>query len=163
LLAELESASATLAIVARQDEETRAVALRDLERYDALVAAQAEAEAARGRAREVREQAEAFAQHAFADEARAAGLRGAPLAGRSGKTTPTVLTSLASWRSSLGGSTVSRSTRPRKRSASRAASIAETRTQQSPASWISIPANSQNRSRARSSASGHAPAFASAA
>src|SRR6187402_493041 len=38
LLAELEAASATLAAVARQDAETRSLALRDLERYDALAA-----------------------------------------------------------------------------------------------------------------------------
>src|SRR5437879_4792194 len=82
LLAQLEGASATLATVARQDQETRTLARGDLKQYDALAAAQAEAETACGRAREVREQAEAFAQNAFADEARAAGIRVAHLAGQ---------------------------------------------------------------------------------
>jgi hypothetical protein len=72
LLVQLEAASATLATVARQDQETRAVALRDLERYDAAVAAQAEADDALHRARTLREQAEACAATAFAEEARAA-------------------------------------------------------------------------------------------
>jgi hypothetical protein len=72
LLVQLEAASATLATVARQDQETRAVALRDLERYDAAVAAQTEADDALERARALRQQAEAFAEAAFAEEARAA-------------------------------------------------------------------------------------------
>ena len=80
LLAQLEAASATLATVVRQDQETRALALRDLEQYDALVAAQIEAETAHARARQVREQAGAFVQSAFADEARAAATRVANLA-----------------------------------------------------------------------------------
>lgn len=82
LLAELEAASATLASVARQDEETRALALRDLERYDALVAQQREAEQARERALQVRREAEALADDAFAEEARAAARRVAELAAR---------------------------------------------------------------------------------
>src|SRR5581483_5302946 len=44
LLAELEAASATLAVVARQDEESRALAIRDLERYDAVAATLGQAE-----------------------------------------------------------------------------------------------------------------------
>ncbi len=80
LLIQVEAASATLATVARQDQETRAVALRDLERYDAAVAAQAEADDALHRARTLREQAEAFAETAFAEEARAAARRVAGLA-----------------------------------------------------------------------------------
>lgn len=80
LLTQLEAASATLATVTRQDQETRALALRDLEQYDALVAAQSEGEDAHARARQVREQAEAFTQSAFADEARAAATRVAGLA-----------------------------------------------------------------------------------
>jgi hypothetical protein len=82
LLAQLEVASATLATVARQDQETRAVALRDLERYDAAVAAQAEADDALRRATMLREQAEAFAATAFAEEARAASRNVVGLASR---------------------------------------------------------------------------------
>src|SRR4051794_933514 len=44
LLAELEAASATLAAVARQDAESRSLALRDLERHDALAAMLLQAE-----------------------------------------------------------------------------------------------------------------------
>src|SRR5579883_2576775 len=80
LLAELEAASATLATIARQDQETRALALRDLEQYDALVAQQREAEQARERALQVRREAEALADNAFAEEARAAARRVAELA-----------------------------------------------------------------------------------
>jgi tetratricopeptide (TPR) repeat protein len=75
LLAELEQASATLATVARRDQETRALALRDLEQYDAVVAEQREAEQALERARQVRREAEALAGRAFAEEARAAASR----------------------------------------------------------------------------------------
>ena len=82
LLAELERASATLATVARQDQETRALALRDLERYDAVLAEQRQAEEARARARQVREEAERLAAAAFADEARAAAGRVAAVAAR---------------------------------------------------------------------------------
>lgn len=82
LLAELEAASATLTTVARQDQETRAVALRDLERYDALVAEQREAEQARDHAQQVRREAESLAESAFADEARASALWVAELAGK---------------------------------------------------------------------------------
>src|SRR5581483_11847812 len=82
LLAQLEVASATLATVARQDQETRDVALRDLERYDAAVAAQAEADDALRRATVLREQAETFAATAFAEEARAAARNVVSLASR---------------------------------------------------------------------------------
>jgi len=58
LLAELEVASATLTTISRQDQETRAVALRDLEQYDALVAEQRQAEQALERAGQVRREAE---------------------------------------------------------------------------------------------------------
>ncbi len=82
LLAQLEVAGATLATVARQDQETRAVALRDLERYDAAVGAQAEADDALRKATVLREQAEAFAATAFAEEARAAARNVVSLASR---------------------------------------------------------------------------------
>jgi hypothetical protein len=71
LLAELETAGATLTTIARRDEEARATALRDLERYDSLVARQHEAEEARERAGQVRREAEAISEGAFAEEARA--------------------------------------------------------------------------------------------
>ncbi len=82
LLAELEAASATLATVARQDQETRTLALRDLAQYDALVAEQRQAEQAHERARQVRREADALAADAFAAEARAAAARVAELAGK---------------------------------------------------------------------------------
>jgi hypothetical protein len=72
LLAELEAAGATLAAVARRDQDARAVALRDLERYDRQLAHQQEAEAVCARARHVRGAAEALAAGAYSDEARAA-------------------------------------------------------------------------------------------
>src|SRR5579859_8029314 len=43
LLRELEAASLTLATVVRQDQESRTLALRDLDHYDALVAREHEA------------------------------------------------------------------------------------------------------------------------
>jgi hypothetical protein len=82
LLAELGRASATLATVVRQDQEARAFALRDLERYDAIVADQRQAEEALARARQVRAEAEALAGAAFAPEARAAAERVAEVAVR---------------------------------------------------------------------------------
>lgn len=75
LLADLEAASATLAAVSRRDQEAKASALRDLERYESLVAQQQEAEKAHERAILVRREAEAIAQTAFADEARATARR----------------------------------------------------------------------------------------
>ena len=82
LLAELEAASATLAAVARRDEATRALALRDLEQYDALAATLSEAEHARDGARVLRRRAEALANEAFAEEARATAAHVAALATR---------------------------------------------------------------------------------
>lgn len=70
LLEGLETATATLATIARRDEEARAVALRDLERYDSLVSRQREAEEALERASHVRREAERLSEGAFADEAR---------------------------------------------------------------------------------------------
>ena len=70
LRAELETAGATLATIARRDEEARVTALRDLERYDSLVAQQREAEEAQKRASQVRRGAEALSEGAFVEEAR---------------------------------------------------------------------------------------------
>ena len=72
LLAELGAASVTLATIARQDQEARALALRDLEQYDALVELQRQADHAHAHAQEVRKDAEALAAAAFADETRVA-------------------------------------------------------------------------------------------
>lgn len=82
LLAELEAASATLTTVLRQDRETRALALRELEQYDALVGRQHEAEAVCERARQVRNDAEALSNDAFAEEARAQAKQVANVAGQ---------------------------------------------------------------------------------
>ena len=82
LLGELEEASATLAAIARRDQEARASALRDLEQYDALVVRQREAEGVHKRARQVRLEAESLAMAAFAEEARAAATRTAGLAAK---------------------------------------------------------------------------------
>lgn len=71
LLTELEAAAATLATVSHQDQEAWTIALRDLERYDALVARKREAEGARERARQMQQEAEQLLEAAFADEARA--------------------------------------------------------------------------------------------
>lgn len=83
LLAELEAASASLAAVARQDQETRALAMRDLERYDAVAESLRQAEQAHERASELRARAELLAAEAFATEARVAAERVALLAARS--------------------------------------------------------------------------------
>ena len=83
LLAELEAASATLAAVARQDEETRALAVRDLERYDTLAVTVHQAELVHERASELQRRAEHLAAEAFATEARTAAERVALLASRS--------------------------------------------------------------------------------
>ena len=83
LLAELEAASATLAAVARQDEETRALAVRDLERYDTLAVTVHQAELAHERASELHRRAERLATDAFATEARTAAERVVLLASRS--------------------------------------------------------------------------------
>ena len=75
LLADLEAAGATLAEMTRRDEERRAQARRDLEEYDAVLAAQREAEQARSRAQQVRVQAEALAQTGFTEEVQATAAR----------------------------------------------------------------------------------------
>ncbi|MCC7368809.1 MAG: hypothetical protein IT306_10325 [Chloroflexi bacterium] len=82
LLAELEAASATLAAVARQDQATRALALRDLEQYDALAATLQEAERARDGACDLKLRAEELADGAFAEEARTTAAHVAGLAAR---------------------------------------------------------------------------------
>ena len=82
LLAELEAASATLAAVARQDQATRALALRDLEQYDALAATLRDAERARDGARDLKLRAEELADGAFAEEARTTAAHVAALAAR---------------------------------------------------------------------------------
>ncbi|MCW5880198.1 MAG: hypothetical protein KIS91_04595 [Anaerolineae bacterium] len=68
LLADLEAAGATLAEMTRCDEARRVQARRDLDAYDAVAASQREAEQARDRAQQVREQAEALAQTGFTEE-----------------------------------------------------------------------------------------------
>ena len=80
LLAELEAAGAALATIARQDQEVRSIALRDLERYDGLIGQQREAERAAQRAQQVGREAETLAETAFTEEARAAAQRVARLA-----------------------------------------------------------------------------------
>jgi Tetratricopeptide repeat len=82
LLAELQSASATLATIARRDQEARDLALRDLERYDEIVARQREAERAHEQALHLRDQAEKLAEGAFADQARAEAERVLAIASR---------------------------------------------------------------------------------
>jgi|GEM_PF-864561 len=72
LLAELEAASTTLALVARQDHEARTLAMQELEAYDRLLEAQAQAERTRERAAAVRAEAERLVSSAFAPEARSA-------------------------------------------------------------------------------------------
>jgi hypothetical protein len=75
ILSELASADDTLARIRSQDEAARALAGDLLERYDALAAPTAETTRALARARAVREQAEALAAGAFAEEARVAARR----------------------------------------------------------------------------------------
>ena len=70
LMRDLEAARAELQVAAHEDETARAEALQDLDRYDALVAALRQAEAARDRAVQVRAEAERLAQAAFTDAAR---------------------------------------------------------------------------------------------
>ena len=72
LLAQLQSASATLATVIRRDQESKALALTELDRYEALLAQCAQAEAAADRACRIAADAEAIAADAFAEEAREA-------------------------------------------------------------------------------------------
>ena len=75
LLAELETAGTTLAAIGQEDQEARDLALRDLERYETLVAQQREAELASERAQQMRREADAFATGAFTEAARAAARR----------------------------------------------------------------------------------------
>jgi hypothetical protein len=70
LLEQLQRAGATLTAIARRDQEAKTEALRDLERYDQLVAREREAERARDHAEQVRHEAETLGEAAFADEAR---------------------------------------------------------------------------------------------
>ncbi|MFN8632905.1 MAG: hypothetical protein U0893_03555 [Chloroflexota bacterium] len=83
LLAELEAASATLAAVARHDEETRAVALRDLERYDAVAATLHQAELVQSQACQLHDRAAHLFAEAFATEAKVAAERVVTLTERS--------------------------------------------------------------------------------
>lgn len=70
LLAELQRVGAELAVVAQRDEAARTLALRELEVYDRLLAAQQDAEDAQASASQVRQQAERLATTAFSDGAR---------------------------------------------------------------------------------------------
>jgi hypothetical protein len=70
LLTELEAAGVALARVIVRDQEARSLALRDLERYDALIGQQRDAEGARERASQIRGEAEAFVARAFEEAAR---------------------------------------------------------------------------------------------
>jgi hypothetical protein len=75
LLRELQRAGATLTAISRRDQEAQTEALRDLERYDQLVTHQRETERARDQAQQIRHEAEALSDHAFADEARSEAAR----------------------------------------------------------------------------------------
>jgi len=75
LLEELRRAAATLTAIARRDQEAQTEALRDLEWYDSLVAREREAERARDEAQQVRHEAEALSEQAFAEEARRQAVR----------------------------------------------------------------------------------------
>lgn len=82
LVADLESAGVALARIIVRDQEDRALALRDLERYDAQVRRQRDAELAREQARRIRQEAEAFRARAFGHEARQEAERIAEAAGK---------------------------------------------------------------------------------
>jgi len=75
LVTELEVASGSLAAIVRRDQEVRALALQDLERYDSILAKQREAEQAHNHAQRVRHEAECLSERAFAEEARAEATR----------------------------------------------------------------------------------------
>ena len=75
LLTELEVASGSLAAIVRRDQEVRAIALQELERYDSVLVKQQEAEQARTHAQQVRREAETLSERAFAEEARAEATR----------------------------------------------------------------------------------------
>jgi len=87
ILLELERASATLATIARRDEEAKAQALSDLERYDALVETAGQAQAALAQAQQLLTRAREVTDNAFADEAREAAEHVVELAERSEKQT----------------------------------------------------------------------------
>lgn len=80
LLAQLEAATSTLATLARQDQEARTLALRDLERYEGLTRQADEARQAEERAYRVQLDASALVATAFTDEAREAAERVVSLA-----------------------------------------------------------------------------------
>jgi hypothetical protein len=86
LLAELESASLTLATVMRQDQEARTVALRDLEQYDTLVTRCQHAERVVDQARKIRQDAEGLIDGAFAEESRSQAQRIVDTAARAEQT-----------------------------------------------------------------------------
>jgi len=75
LLTQLEAAGVALARVIVRDQEARTLALRDLERYDALIRQQRDAESARERASQIHREAEAFVARAFGEAARAEATR----------------------------------------------------------------------------------------
>ncbi|HVA85574.1 MAG TPA: hypothetical protein VNF73_04540 [Candidatus Saccharimonadales bacterium] len=70
LLQELETAGTALARIIVRDQEERALAARDLERFDTLVGQQREAESAREQASRICQEAEAFAELAYSEDAR---------------------------------------------------------------------------------------------
>lgn len=102
LVAELETASQTLADIARRDHEARAQALRDLDRYDELVARLEEARRGRVHSAKIRSEAEAIARSAFTDEARGAADRVIQLAARAEEATSRTVSELEAETASLG-------------------------------------------------------------
>ena len=68
LITELETATAALSTIAHHEESVRVRALRDLERYDAVVTQQCEAEDICRRARETRLRAEQLAARSLTEE-----------------------------------------------------------------------------------------------
>jgi len=82
LVEDLESAGVALARIIVRDQEERALALRDLERYDALAQLQHDAELTREQARRIRQEAVAFRVRAFGEEARHEAERIAEAAGK---------------------------------------------------------------------------------
>ncbi len=82
LMRDLEAVGADLQTAAQADETARAEALRELERYDALVATLRQAEGARDRAAQVRADAERLVQEAFTDDARMSAQRAVETAER---------------------------------------------------------------------------------
>ena len=72
LLAQLQTAGATLATIARRDHEAKLLAISELDHYETLMAQQSQAERALFQARQLRERAESIAQNAFDTQAREA-------------------------------------------------------------------------------------------